>query len=896
MSLLSRIVIGLLLADSGVVSNSVQESGAEERLLLQADNTVIVNRDTYAASYLQYYLLKYLARHPDAALYQPEATVDRAAAPGFPIVREPPPDKHAITIGPCDAIPDTVLPPEDKARLRAARPGSVLLKRIGTGVVLARSSSNPWDFACLRIFLDRCAGIRMYAPDGADGLEWVSSPPAPTITVGSLDWLLQPHFAKTAFSTGHYQRNTPWLRMNSILSEGVDLRASHTVIRYFPPDKHYERYPQLYPMGKDGQRPKPIGDAWNPCLADPDLAAEVALEEIRGQMSGPRRPGYLSFGVMDCAYSCQCETCQASIRELGDGNAANLWYQFLNRVARQCQQEFPGLYLTSYAYSNVKLPRGMRLEPNIVIDATIKSYNVVDPASFAAQKDYLLALADVGARWVTHDWNFQGVTPRIYSRQLAAFLQWAAQHGMLGIYTEWSGGEHWYLSGAHYWVLCQLLSDPYQDSDQLWRQYCQDMFGAGWEPMYRFYDMFQQKHVVSAAFHRRDDWPRQEACAFDAADVAQQRGWLEEALRRTSGEPLIQKRLAAVRRYFRAHELLVQAVSVPGRLYHQHTVLNGRSDVNTAALAFYVNDDARGLVAFEDYYDTQRTIAPDSNAEDQASGIRFSYRNNYARALGTILQAVRQEALGGTDLQQATRDTVTGIVAKSRDVFRRHLPAAHDPQRTAEIEKLVAKVLWVPRGPSLPAFDGELDDAAWATAADLGDWTQADLMLPSREGNETTGKVFRVGDQLVFGLVCRQPQGIWAFTPPDRQTGTRIWREACCEFLFGPVPAPGDEPQVAQYIVNAYGAWRGFRQAADNRQGLCCAVKLAEDNRLFTVEAAFPLRVDGGYDFTPTRGLSFNVCRYPFSADTFNSKERLGWAPIFFSASYPESRGLIVLE
>ena len=48
MSLLSRIVFGLLLADSGVVSNSVPESGGEERLLLQADNTVIVNRDTYS--------------------------------------------------------------------------------------------------------------------------------------------------------------------------------------------------------------------------------------------------------------------------------------------------------------------------------------------------------------------------------------------------------------------------------------------------------------------------------------------------------------------------------------------------------------------------------------------------------------------------------------------------------------------------------------------------------------------------------------------------------------------------------------------------------------------------------------------------------------------------------
>jgi hypothetical protein len=893
---LPSILCGLLLADSAVAVSSPEEPDGEERLLLQADNTVIVNRDTYAANYLQYYLLKYLARHPDAAAYQPDAKVDRAAAPGFPVVKEIPPAKHAVVIGQYAAIPDPLLPPEDKARLRAARPGSVLLKRVGNRVVVARSSQNPWDFAALRIFLDRCAGIRMYAPDGADGLEWVSSPPEKTIAIGQLDVLLQPCFAKTAFSTGHHQRNTPWVRMNAILSEGVDLRASHTVIRYFPPEKYHERYPQLYPMGKDGRRPKPIGDAWNPCFADPQLAAQVALEEIRGQMRGPRRPAYLSFGIMDCAYGCQCETCQASIRALGNGNAANLWYQVLNRVARQCQQEFPGLYLTSYAYSNVKLPRGMRVEPNIVIDATIKSYNVVDPAAFAAQKDYLLALAGVGARWVTHDWSFQGVTPRIYSRQLAAFLQWAAQHGMLGIYTEWSGGEHWYLSGAHYWVLCQLLSDPYQDTDQLWRQYCRDMFGAGWEPMYRFYDMFQQKHVVSGVFHRRDDWPRQEACAFDAADVAQQRGWLEEAIRRTPAEPLIQNRLAAVMRYFRAHELLVQAVSVPGRLYHQHTVLDGRTDVNAAALAFYVNDDAGRLVAFEDYYDSQRTVAPDSNAEDQASGIRFSYRNNYARALGTILQAIRQEALAGTDLQQATRDTVTAIVEKSRDVFRRHLPSKRDPQRTAEIEKLVAKVLWVPRSTTLPVFDGQLDDAVWSAAAELTDWTQADLMRPSREGNETTGKVLRVGDQLVFGITCRQPQGIWAFTPPDRHTGTRIWREACCEFLFGAVPVPGEEPQAAQYIVNAFGAFRGFRQAADNRQGVRCAVKLAEDKRSFTVEAAFPLRVDGLYDYARTRALSFNVCRYPFSADTFNSKERLGWAPIFFSASYPESRGLIVLE
>ena len=38
----------------------------------------------------------------------------------------------------------------------------------------------------------------------------------------------------------------------------------------------------------------------------------------------------------------------------------------------------------------------------------------------------------------------------------------------------------------------------------------------------------------------------------------------------------------------------------------------------------------------------------------------------------------------------------------------------------------------------------------------------------------------------MLGLVCDQPKGVWAETPAHIETGTRIWRESCCEFLFGP--------------------------------------------------------------------------------------------------------------
>ena len=47
---------------------------------------------------------------------------------------------------------------------------------------------------------------------------------------------------------------------------------------------------------------------------------------------------------------------------------------------------------------------------------------------------------------------------------------------------------------------------------------------------------------------------------------------------------------------------------------------------------------------------------------------------------------------------------------------------------------------------------------------------------------------------------------------------------------------------------------------------------------------------------SPVPCAPLNIMRNPFYADTYNPKERIGWAPIFFTASRPESRGLVMLE
>jgi len=857
-------------------------------LVIRGDNTVIIDcGDPYASAYLQYFLLKYVAKDKDAENYILDAkpAPDRAAVSSFPVVgdvKKVSPEKVLILLGPVDGIPANFLTEADRTRLKNSRRNSILLVRTGNNIVLTKRDPDMWNLNHIRVFLDKCAGIRMYAPAGSDGLEWVSFPVENSFTVGKLEHYQQPYFVKATFSST--EKTLLWSRINCMVTEGIELRASHTIIRYFPPEKYYEKYPQLYPMNRAGQRPKPSGYTWNPCLADSDLAAKIALEELRNM--NPK--GYASFGIMDCAYDCQCPVCQDSLRK-HQGNAGYLWFTFLNKVAREAAKEFPGLYLTTYAYSNVGAPGDMKLEPNIIVDNVIKSYRYTEPAYREGMEKEILSFAELGAGWVTHDWNFQGITPRIYTRSLAALLQWGVRNGMKGILAEWTPEDSWYLAGVHYWVLRQLISDPFQDPDVFWMQYCQDMFGPAWERMYRFYDLFQQKHIVGDAFYVRADWPRQEVQGFDEEDIQMQRKWLQEAINLTKDDPLIQKRLKAIERYFHAHELLVKAVSLPGRLYHRYTVLEKKTGINRDALAFYVNDDGSRLMEFERYYDTIE------NPQDRYSGVRFSYRNNYSRALGTIVNAVREKALGKVNLERINKSTIGEIYQSISKIFRENLPSSYNQKRCQEIEKLMKKIVLVPGETKMPVIDGDISDPVWSKAAVLDGFTLADIFLPSQEGNHTEGKIMRVNNHLVLSLVCQQPGGIWAATPPEVQTGTSLWRESSCEIFFSPYPVT-DEKDYCQYVVNSLGAYRGWGKAKDNRQGVQCAVKLAPDRKTYIIEVALPLAVEGLYDYSRLQVLSFNIMRNPYTANTFNPRERIGWAPIFLTAHLPESRGLLLLE
>jgi hypothetical protein len=882
---ISSLFLSLTLATgAALAAGPATPTPAVEPLVLTPENTVILDNSVYAGAELQHYLLKYYVSPEVGAKHSLDVATDRAASPGFPLVKDDgqsalPAGKNIIAVG------DTrFLTADDRTRL-ASQPLATLVRRQGNVIVVAGSPvKGSWNgpYYGVAKFLDVACGIRFYGPEDP----WISAPREKKFTVGELN-VFEP-WSFPGLTVDHYKRNLEWERMNG--NRGT-MRATHNLAIIFDPQKHAKTHPEIYEM-KKGARPTPSNLYWNPCLSAPALP-DLAMEFIRERMKADPSTMSISFGVQDCSFDCECPDCQASVKQ-HQGSYSTLYYTFLNKVARRCQKEFPGLYLTTYVYSNVRTPPvGLRIESNIVVDVVIKSYRFVEPKWLDFEKGRIQAFSDLGASWAIHDWCFSDVSPRSYMRQYASFLQWAAKHGMVGAVIETSYEDSWYLDGPKYWLLMQLMQNPYRDIEAMYRQYCTDLYGAASEVMFRFFRHFDDKYAYATDYIELADLPRQEPALYSPADLKYQRSLLEEAISMTKDTPVIQERLAKVMRYFIAHELWAKAVYDPQRLFWNFK----GTGINQAALAFYVTEEGHRLQEAMDYYLTKRDLPPDANQRNTQLGIFPTLISNYTRAKEVILGAIRREAMTGLDLTQPNRQAAEQVIARSLKILQVNLPAKRNSAKVREFEDALKKTLFIPRVETMPSIDGDLSDAVWSKGAVLEDFTERDLL--EKTPHETTGRVMRVGDRLVFGLTCKQKGDIWAWSKPEAATGSMHWKESGIEIFVSKLQQGEEEPPFIQYMVNSLGACVGYGLARQNHTGVQAAVRMDKEKNLYTVEIAFPLKGEG-YDLTGERLISLNLMR---KANTKtgatgegNPPSVTGWYPIFNTASKHSSRGIVFME
>jgi Domain of unknown function (DUF4838) len=155
-------------------------------------------------------------------------------------------------------------------------------------------------------------------------------------------------------------------------------RSCHTADSFYCSFKDYfPTHSEYFAMGKDGKRidgTLSIGGAGQLCYTS-DGAREVVTAKLKSLIrednaqkdaAGLPRTWLYDISQADNYDWCQCPKCQDLIKKEGANSATLL--TFINRIAADVEKEFPGVFITTFAYMpTVKPPATIRPRHNVII-------------------------------------------------------------------------------------------------------------------------------------------------------------------------------------------------------------------------------------------------------------------------------------------------------------------------------------------------------------------------------------------------------------------------------------------------------------------------------------------------------------------------------------------------
>ena len=135
----------------------------------------------------------------------------------------------------------------------------------------------------------------------------------------------------------------------------------HTFNYFVPVSEFFEIHPEYFSL-IDGKR---ISERTQLCLTNPDVL-KIVKERMKNFMR--EHPEHLIYSLSqnDHYNPCQCEKCQAIVKEQGSEAGLMLW--FVNQIAEEIEAEFPDKYIGTLAYQYTrKPPKTIRPRKNVVI-------------------------------------------------------------------------------------------------------------------------------------------------------------------------------------------------------------------------------------------------------------------------------------------------------------------------------------------------------------------------------------------------------------------------------------------------------------------------------------------------------------------------------------------------
>lgn len=264
----------------------------------------------------------------------------------------------------------------------------------------------------------------------------------------------------------------------------------HTFYPLVPPDSYFRLHPEWYSL-IDGKRTATNAQL---CTTDPHLR-DFVVERVRERLRQNPQATIVSVSQNDCFNPCQCDRCQALVREQDSESAPVL--ALANYVAERIEKDYPHVAVDTLAYQYTrKAPRTLRPRPNVIVRLCSIECNFSQPLTHPSNASFADDIRDwsrlTGRLYIwNYDTNFAHYPQPIPNYfVLGPNERFFRANGVRGVFEQGAyqsnGGE---MAELRAWVQARLLWDPSADDKALIDEFLKGYYGPAAKPIRQHLDL-----------------------------------------------------------------------------------------------------------------------------------------------------------------------------------------------------------------------------------------------------------------------------------------------------------------------------------------------------------------------------------------------------------------------
>lgn len=356
-------------------------------------------------------------------------------------------------------------------------------------------------------FLQDELGMRWFGPQELFTLV----PRRDRIAVEHIDRRVEPSYTGNyGLAVLHEMHDHPWKRRMRLAELGDSnvtrslepfSAPSHHVHRIIPSNRYFETNPEYFRM-QEGRRYVRTESLHNSlCWTNPEVI-DLATEAARERFSKGAHYHMFSLGIADMEAYCQCDECEAIQPERyyrGRSRtptkvASDMYFHFVNEVARRVKKDYPDRYIGVIAYSDVSAPPVGEVEDNVFVCIVLDISEHYDPEVKEQDEALIRAWEEKNVTLGLYYYiGLAKLVPAYFPRHLAATLKDLHQRGFRGLRSEAYPGWPW--TGPMVYVDARLWWDIDLDVDELLHEYFRRLYGPAAPYMEAMYARFEEIHM-----------------------------------------------------------------------------------------------------------------------------------------------------------------------------------------------------------------------------------------------------------------------------------------------------------------------------------------------------------------------------------------------------------------